>query len=266
MCAIFGLGFQNGSMFNPKDIKEVVKKLLVSCQIRGTHATGIAIANEDEVTVVKHNVRAEEFITSAEFHDAFDKHVKFTGDRVNRPTTQIIGHCRHQTKGTHRVNGNNHPIVCDRLIGTHNGIISNDEELYVQYSLRRKAEVDSEVIFQLIESQLERMKEGMVKAIQGATEKLSGSFACGIIDTENPWTMWMVKGSSPIDVFHYPEIGVTGYASVGAWMQKAIMTLHPQSYKKLELLPSQAMAVNLLSSSKMKFELNCNRSGTYHFC
>lgn len=267
MCAIFGLGFQKGSMFNDKDIKRAVKRLLLDCQIRGTHATGIAIINEDEATVVKHNVRASEFIQSKEFNEAFDKHVTFTGDRIGRPTTQIIGHCRFQTKGTHRVNGNNHPIVCRRLIGTHNGVINNDETLYKAYNLNRNAEVDSEVIFQLIESRLERCSEDMMMAIQNSISKLHGSFACGIVDTESPWMLWMVKGSSPLEVYHYPEIGLTAYASVGNWVRSAVEDhLVPGLCKSLNLEEDQGLAVNLLSSSKVKFELINNYSTRLTYC
>jgi len=265
MCAIFGLGFQKGSIFNPKDIKNVVKSLLDSCEARGTHATGIAIVDEDEVTVLKNNIRASQFIQTKEFNEAFDKHVSFTGDRENRPTTQIIGHCRLQTKGTHTVNGNNHPIVCNRIIGTHNGIISNDEQLYIQYNLNRNAEVDSEVIFQLIDSQLERMKEGTLKAIQNSAAKLQGSYACGVIDIENPWMMWMMKGSSPMDIYHYPEIGLTGYSTAGTWVKKAVADLKPGLHKQLEIKPGQGMGVNLLSSSKVVFELKADWSNRHHY-
>jgi len=269
MCAIFGLGFQKGSMFNPKDIKEVVKKLLLSCEPRGTHATGIAIANEDEVTVVKHNIRASQFIRTKEFNESFDKHVKFTGDRENRPTTQIIGHCRFQTKGSHTNNDNNHPIVCDRVIGTHNGMIGNDDVLFKGYNIKRKAQVDSEIIFRMIESRLDRMKESMPEAIRATAEKLSGSFACGMIDVENPWMFWMLKGSSPLSVLHYPDIGVIAYSTSGHFVEHSIKCLNPVVFKSIELVRNQALGVNLLTSDKIKFALPDTYSkngGCYHFC
>ena len=137
MCAIFGLGFQRGCILNPKDVKQTILKLATNCQASGRDATGIAFVTENKVTVVKHNVPAAKFIKTKEFHKAFDENVIFTGDRRNRPIVQIIGHCRAQTKGTHKHYGNNHPIVCKRLVGTHNGMISNDEELYRDFNLRR---------------------------------------------------------------------------------------------------------------------------------
>ena len=65
----------------------------------------------------------------------------------------IVGHCRQKTKGTERNNANNHPIVRDLIVGVHNGMIHNDDITFNNYkdAIKRNGEVDSEIIFALIE-------------------------------------------------------------------------------------------------------------------
>ena len=68
--------------------------------------------------------------------------------------TQALVHVRDYTKGHPRIEANNHPIRHGAVVGIHNGIIVNDEEIFARYGFPRaepEMTVDSEAIFALAE-------------------------------------------------------------------------------------------------------------------
>ena len=64
-----------------------------------------------------------------------------------RDSTIVMAHCRWATHGSKTVT-NSHPFIQGNIIGAHNGVITNHEELNTQYN--REFEVDSQHIFQHI--------------------------------------------------------------------------------------------------------------------
>src|SRR5206468_12703929 len=95
-------------------------------------------------------------------------------DRVDVPeeTTQLLVHVRDYTKGHPSLAANNHPIRHGSVVGIHNGIIVNDDELFEHESIERAEAdmtVDSEIIFALAERSRGRTAR--------ALERLVGSMA-----------------------------------------------------------------------------------------
>jgi glutamine---fructose-6-phosphate transaminase (isomerizing) len=77
-------------------------------------------------------------------------------DRIHVPqdAIQLLVHVRDYTKGHPSLAANNHPIRHGAVVGIHNGIIRNDDELFAQHQIDRAAPemtVDSEIIFALAE-------------------------------------------------------------------------------------------------------------------
>src|SRR5213079_1188497 len=69
--------------------------------------------------------------------------------------TQVLLHVRDYTKGHPRIQANNHPIRHGAVVGVHNGIIFNDDDLIDQHGFERAEPlmtVDSEAIFALAEA------------------------------------------------------------------------------------------------------------------
>jgi len=68
-------------------------------------------------------------------------------------TFAVIGHARLVTNGTQLDDVNNQPVVKDGIIGIHNGIIVNVDNLWSKYpELKRKYEIDTEVMLSLIKA------------------------------------------------------------------------------------------------------------------
>ena len=60
-----------------------------------------------------------------------------------RGISVLTAHTRHFTKGHPSVYENNHPVVCDNIVATHNGRVDNDDELIQLAGAERLGMVDS---------------------------------------------------------------------------------------------------------------------------
>ena len=108
--------------------------------------------------------------------------------RVPARARQALVHVRDYTKGHPSLEANNHPIRHGSVVGIHNGIIRNDEEIFAEYGFERaapKMTVDSEAIFALME--LERSSAR-------ALDKLYGSMASAWLDEREPEVVYLARG------------------------------------------------------------------------
>jgi glucosamine 6-phosphate synthetase-like amidotransferase/phosphosugar isomerase protein len=102
--------------------------------------------------------------------------------------TEMLVHVRDYTKGHPRIEANNHPIRHGAVVGVHNGIIFNDDELMLEHGFERAEPlmtVDSEAIFALAEA-----AEGAASAL----EKLRGSMATAWLDERRAGTVFLARG------------------------------------------------------------------------
>jgi glucosamine 6-phosphate synthetase-like amidotransferase/phosphosugar isomerase protein len=103
--------------------------------------------------------------------------------------TEVLLHVRDYTKGHPTIEGNNHPIRHGPVVGVHNGIIFNDEELLDAYGFERAhadMTVDSEAIFALAEH---------ADGHAGALEELRGSMATAWLDDRRDGVLFCARGT-----------------------------------------------------------------------
>jgi len=111
-------------------------------------------------------------------------------DRIEVPpaSTQLLLHVRDYTKGHPSLAANNHPIRHGAVVGIHNGIITNDDELFDGHGIPRAEPgmtVDSEIIFAIAEVSRGRTAK--------AFEELYGSMAAAWLD-ENRSELLLARG------------------------------------------------------------------------
>jgi glucosamine 6-phosphate synthetase-like amidotransferase/phosphosugar isomerase protein len=104
-------------------------------------------------------------------------------DRIDVPeeATQMLLHVRDYTKGHPSLSANNHPIRHGAVVGIHNGIIENDDQLFDEHKIPRAEPgmtVDSEIIFAIAEISRGRTAR--------AFEQLYGSMAAAWLDEGRP--------------------------------------------------------------------------------
>jgi glucosamine 6-phosphate synthetase-like amidotransferase/phosphosugar isomerase protein len=267
MCAIFGIGFiKNHRVVNSDAIKLIIKNLFALSQDRGRIATGLAISNENEVSVVKKNVAASTFVNEKEYIDFVEERIDFGVERKLKPIS-VIGHCRFPTKGSAENNHNNHPIVANNIIGVHNGHIGNDDHLFKLFDkIERKAEVDSEIIFRLIDFysyQSENIVTEVTEAVKKASMFMEGSYACGFVSSRNPHMLHIFRNSGPIDVVFFPKVGMVVFSSSLVYINKATAVADLGRMKTIEMPMNSGIVFNLYANKMYRYKLRerINRSG-----
>jgi glucosamine 6-phosphate synthetase-like amidotransferase/phosphosugar isomerase protein len=101
--------------------------------------------------------------------------------RIPQCAAQALIHVRDYTKGHPTIAANNHPIRHGAVVGVHNGIIRNDDELFAALRIERampEMTVDSEIIFAVAEQ-----SRGRTAA---ALDQLYGSMATAWLDEARP--------------------------------------------------------------------------------
>jgi predicted glutamine amidotransferase len=129
LSAIIQLGEQKAT---PLEIKQ----LLISMEDGGRDATGIAFIMPDDIIYAKQKGKA-----SAVISGSFENDVEMYSSKSNA----IILHTRASTHGSPDNNDNNHPIIGDKYILVHNGIVHTDRKYPA------KGETDSEQMLRSIE-------------------------------------------------------------------------------------------------------------------
>lgn len=178
MCGIVGY-------IGTQDAKEILLKGLEKLEYRGYDSAGIAVRNGEDVRVYKEKGRI------AELRKAVDSTFE---------STTGIGHTRWATHGVpNRENSHPHQSESGRFTLVHNGVIENYEQLKEEFlsGVTFKSDTDTEIIVQLVEH---FSKQGLdtEKAFTEVIKLLHGSYALGLLDSENPDVIYVAKNKSPL--------------------------------------------------------------------
>lgn len=263
MCGILGIGFQNGcTMTNPTLAKYILRELFHETEIRGFDATGVVFVDKEDIAVLKAPMRASDFVQTKEFSTANLEYFK-----LNRSsgTISVIGHCRAKTKGTPRDNNNNHPIVTKNIVGVHNGVITNDEELFDRYhggystSFGRRGKVDSEIIFRLIDYYANQQSRTTTDAIQRMSELVEGSYACAMVERQNPFLLWLFRKTGSLVVCHYNQCGIVVFASLESSIENTMQDVgfeeHLGKPNYITIPQHRGVCIDLFSNCMSYFKL-----------
>ena len=179
MCGIVGY---TGAQDAAPILLEGLKKL----EYRGYDSAGIAVLNGNSITVSKVTGRIANLCEK-------------TADGKNCPGTVGIGHTRWATHGA-PTDTNAHPHLSNdgKFAVVHNGIVENymslREEL-IEKGYRFESQTDTEVIVHLIEMYY---VGDLKKAVIKTSARLQGSYALGVVCTEEPQNVYVVRESSPL--------------------------------------------------------------------
>ena len=109
--------------------------LLVEIEVRGTDATGFAYTTPNKQLMVNKWAEKASDVVGMRY------------DKLPRVARSAVLHTRLATQGSKDRRANNHPIVQGGIVGVHNGVIMNDDEIFADLGCVRNGEVDSEAIF-----------------------------------------------------------------------------------------------------------------------
>lgn len=182
MCGIFGYIASKYDSSQSSEASETITALFKYSESRGREAAGIALQTPRNISIFRSGLSATAMMRTKEYR-------KFTADNLNvaqpGPLT-AIGHARLVTNGLQAIDSNNQPVAKSGAVVIHNGIIVNDGALWRQNpSLRRTAEVDTEIIADLV--QLHR-REGRneEQAIAETFSQIRGEASVAIMFDDAP--------------------------------------------------------------------------------
>ena len=179
MCGIIGIvGYK-------EDIGNIILKSIKSLEYRGYDSAGICTINGNKILIKKDIGKIDEV----------NKKVNFSELRGNIG----LGHTRWATcGGVTKENAHPHLSFGKKIAIVHNGIIENFHELK-EYLLGKgykfSSETDTEVVAHLIE---DYYHGDIGEATRKALNKIEGSYALGVICTDEPDKLIGAKNESPL--------------------------------------------------------------------
>ncbi|MFW6016019.1 MAG: class II glutamine amidotransferase [bacterium] len=192
MCSIFGIaGFEKDKEVRMRFLEEIG----IEGQSRGIEATGIATIEESGKTFLqKQSVEA----------------MKFDWGNLPKESMAYQGHTRFST-GSPIDWANNHPFVTEiedgyRFTVTHNGLISNDDNLKEEKELDDGGvECDSYVVNLLLENVMfmQDKKELDIEVVKEVAELLKGSYSIVVMD--NKGRIFFFRNTNPCKYIHTEE-------------------------------------------------------------
>lgn len=260
MCSIFGIGFFKDHKLKDTDtIIGVVSRLFREAQVNGRRASGLSIMREKFADVIRRPVSGSELINTSEYLDFMEAGLKENDPEAGR-LMSIIGHCRFPTQGPESNILNNHPQVIDHIIGVHNGVITNDHALFRKFEklFTRKAQVDTEIIFQLINHFNQSIMGKTIGAIQQASKFLNGSYACAMQNSRHPYNLYLFRNNNPIDVLLYSKLGVVLFATRESFVTRAFeefVDAAAGQCEEVEIPARTGLVFNLWNKNMSRFDL-----------
>ena len=217
MCSLFGwLDYQGIVPYRIK--KKLTQALANAAEERGTDASGISYVHGKDVVIFKRPKPAHKLHFS-----------------IPERTVAVMGHTRMTTQGDEKHNYNNHPFPGfageTSFAFAHNGVLWNDKELRKEKQLPdTHIETDSYVVVQLLQ-QSDKLDFDSLKDM---AETVEGNFTFTVLDQNN--NLYIIKGSNPMCLLHFKDIGLYVYASTESIMKNALkrVGLHKFAYERVQ--------------------------------
>ena len=183
MCGIVGF-------IGNKQAAPILLDGLSKSEYRGYDSAGIAVrAGSDKVKVVKAKGRLQGLID------------KTDGGRAVIGTCGI-GHTRWATHGEpSEINAHPHSSDDSNVVGVHNGIIENYQELktkLVKKGYEFYSSTDTEVAVKLVDYYYKKYEHTPVDAINHAMVRIRGSYALALMFAEYPNEIYVARKDSPM--------------------------------------------------------------------
>lgn len=217
MCGIAGIYIKKDNDYN---LSALTDRLIDGIEQRGQDATGMCVIDaEGTATIEKYAIPGEAFIKAR--------------DPLPVDPRIIMLHTRLTTQGSELVHENNHPVEYLDAVVTHNGVISNDKQVFSKLDCKRFAEVDTECIA----ASLHDLTWDDNASISKRMEEIRGSMAIAAVNRTDPFTLLLARGtSSPL--YLYENDNVLVWASALEYIQEAWGKVigTPPSVKNMEHL------------------------------
>ena len=250
MCSLFGFLDYQG-IIPHKVLRKLTQALANAAEERGTDAAGISYVHGNDVVIFKRPKPAHKLHFS-----------------IPEGTSAVMGHTRMTTQGNEKFNYNNHPfpgVAGDTAFAfAHNGVLWNDKELRKEKQLPDTyIETDSYVAVQLLQ-QSDKLDFDSLKDM---AETVEGNFTFTVLDQNN--NLYIIKGSNPMCLLHFPALGLYVYASTESIMKNALkrIGLHKFAYERVQTDEGDILRIDkngVIDKSEFEPRMFRSRYGGWH--
>ena len=212
-----------------------ISSLWTALEARGRHASGFALQWEDSDSPVVFKAKGEASKHLTKLH-----HFSGSGSNVR----YVMLHTRYTTQGSVDYNGNNHPVVSQGIILTHNGVLWNDGDIFDELGVNRLHQVDTEAI----NASLSLCGPGWT------ADNVQGSMSIAWVEEDNPDTVYlMTNGNNPL-VIGRTDNGDVVWASTKSILEDSDFVMsdvfHAVPFKLYSIGPDGAIRSRFISDQR----------------
>lgn len=252
MCGIFGVIASDKYKISGKKLRNLLIRLYELSETRGKDASGILSFCTDDIFIYKTPSRAKKLVEDKSFQNILSN-LEHDYD-LGKPYI-VAGHTRMVTNGSADIPSNNQPIHKDGFVLLHNGIIVNDEELWVGLNeIRREYEVDTEV-FSALMSKSVNEGETLESAMQSAFEVTKGANTLAVYHRDVDFALLGTTNGS-LYFLDVSSVGLRLYASELYILKKISLDLarfiDDSEFKIIQIKPGTVLK---LYFNENKYEL-----------
>ena len=150
MCGIFGFCGVQGAARTNSTVHRAIRSLIQLSEPRGREATGLALLLPDALRVFRRPLAPSRVLAHPDFQAFLDEALPPDGQSFAGVELAALGHCRLVTNGTQALEANNQPVLHERVVGVHNGIVTNPDTLIgcgPERDAADRQELDSAALF-----------------------------------------------------------------------------------------------------------------------
>lgn len=252
MCGIFGLILKKGNHLNSDQIQSVLNSLFEYSEVRGLESTGLVVKSNyaKEIAVLRRSESARKFLKSSEYVNLRNTYLN---DINIKEGLTLLGHTRIATNGYLSVD--NQPIVKSGAYGVHNGIICNVEELWDKYpELERKQIIDTELLFGLIKSRLDKNdnEDSLRESVKNTFNEIEGTASFGL--TFDNYRNTLI-GSNCGSLYYFISDEFISFASEEYILNMALSELLTLTSSPPQIVKMEPVSFGLINEETMSFSL-----------
>ncbi len=258
MCGIFGITINKNSVLSHAHFKEIHRELFLLSESRGKEASGFAFLNGEKIVVYKTPLPSSELIRL----DVYNNSLNYPAE--NNKYAAAIGHSRLVTNGLEQCNENNQPVIKSKMVGIHNGIVTNVNELWNKYKDEKKeSQLDSELIFTLLRRFYEARKS-LKSAVYSTFSEIYGMASIAVLFQDfgnlllatNNGSIYYIKGGDSNSFVFASE-----YYILKKLLSKKNFKRYFDPYKICQLKPRTSCLVNFETTGVEYFDFSHGSDG-----
>jgi len=210
MCGIFGV-IAKEENFSRNELVGLLEEVATLSQVRGKDSSGLAFRFEStkRIGVLKGPVSIDELLKTKDYRNFKTSILSEIKDVNKNKIFAALGHARLVTNGSQLEDVNNQPVVKDGIVGIHNGIVVNENELWENHTKsKREYEIDTEVIYSVLRNYLNEFGN-TIDAVKKTNKELFGTVSTGFfINDREEFVVYTNNGSLYVltnnkDIFIY---------------------------------------------------------------